>query len=165
MADIADITLDERSVVRRNAEIEHERATAIQDLLHDNRFALASGRTGPFKLRLAVEETRLQIDVTSAADAETETITVPLAAFRRVVKDYFLVCESYMKAIRDSNLGQVEAIDMGRRGLHNEGAELLRESLADRVTIDRDTSRRLFTLICVLHLKASSHGLGEHPRS
>jgi len=165
VADIAEITLDERSVVRRSAEIEHERATAIQDLLHDNRFALASGRAGPFKLRLAVEERRLQIDVTSEADAETETITVPLAPFRRVVKDYFLVCESYMKAIRGGNLGQVEAIDMGRRGLHNEGAELLREHLADRVEVDRNTSRRLFTLICVLHLKASSHGLGEHPRS
>ncbi len=165
MADIAQITLDERSVVRRNAEIEHERATAIQDLLHENRFALASGRTGPFTLHMAVEETRLQIDVTSEADAETETITVPLAPFRRVVKDYFLVCESYSKAIRGGNLGQVEAIDMGRRGLHNEGADLLCECLADRVTIDRDTSRRLFTLICVLHLKGSSHGLGEHPRS
>jgi uncharacterized protein (UPF0262 family) len=119
MADIAQITLDERSVVRRNAEIEHERATAIQDLLHDNRFTLASGRTGPFKLHLGVEETRLQIDVTSDGDAQTETITVPLAPFRRVVKDYFLVCESYSKAIRGGNLGQVEAIDMGRRGLHN----------------------------------------------
>ena len=165
MADIAEITLDERSVVRRSAEIEHERAAAIQDLLHDNRFALASGRAGPFRLRLAVEETRLQIDVSSDGDAETETITVPLAPFRRVVKDYFLVCESYMKTIRAGNLNQVEAIDMGRRGLHNEGAELLRDSLADRVAIDRDTSRRLFTLICVLHIKGSSHGLGEHPRS
>jgi uncharacterized protein (UPF0262 family) len=165
MADIAEITLDEHSVVRRSAEIEHERATAIQDLLHDNHFALASGRLGPLTLRMAVEETRLQIDVTSQADAETETITVPLAPFRHVVKDYFLVCESYSKAIRGGNLGQVEAIDMGRRGLHNEGAELLREYLADRVTIDRDTARRLFTLICVLHLKGSSHGLGEHPRS
>lgn len=165
MADITDITLDEGSVVRRSAEIEHERAAAIQDLLHDNSFVLASGRAGPFKLHMAVEETRLQIDVTSAGDAETETITVPLAPFRRVVKDYFLVCESYMKAIRSNNLGQVEAIDMGRRGLHNEGAELLRECLADHATVDRDTSRRLFTLICVLHLKASSHGLGEHPRS
>jgi uncharacterized protein (UPF0262 family) len=165
VADIAEITLDEHSVVRRSAEIEHERATAIQDLLHDNRFALASGRTGPFKLHMAVEETRLQIDVTSDADGDSETITVQLAPFRRVVKDYFLVCESYVKAIRGGNLGQVEAIDMGRRGLHNEGAELLRESLADRVTIDHDTSRRIFTLICVLHLKGSSHGLGEHPRS
>jgi len=163
--DIAAITLDERTVVRRNPEIEHERATAIQDLLHDNRFALASGRIGPFKLHLAVEERRLQIDVTSEVDAETETITLPLAPFRRVVKDYFMVCESYSKAIRAGNLGQVEAIDMGRRGLHNEGAELLRERLAEKAEIDRDTSRRLFTLICVLHLKAASHGLGEHPRS
>ena len=164
-ARIAEITLDERTVVRRSAEVEHERAAAIADLLHDNHFALASGRAGPFRLRLAVEETRLLIEIRSLADEDSETIAVGLAPFRRVVKDYFLVCESYSKAIRAGNFGQVEAIDMGRRGLHNEGATLLAECLADKVEIDRDTARRLFTLICVLHLKASARGLGEHPRS
>ncbi|HVC53775.1 MAG TPA: UPF0262 family protein [Stellaceae bacterium] len=162
---IAEITLDERTVLRRSAEVEHERAAAITDLLHDNRFALAAGRTGPFRLHLAVEETRLLIEIRSLADGESETITLPLAPFRRVVKDYFLVCESYSKAIRAGNFGQVEAIDMGRRGLHNEGAELLTECLAVRAEIDHNTARRLFTLICVLHLKASARGLGEHPRS
>jgi uncharacterized protein (UPF0262 family) len=162
---IADITLDERTVLRRSAEVEHERAAAIADLLHDNHFALVSGRKGPFRLRLAVEETRLLIEIHSLADGDSETITVALAPFRRVVKDYFLVCESYSKAIRAGNFGQVEAIDMGRRGLHNEGAALLSDALADRAEIDRDTARRLFTLICVLHLKASARGLGEHPRS
>ena len=164
-ARIAEITLDERTVMRRNPEIERERAAAIADLLHDNRFALASGRAGPFRLRLAVEETRLSIEIRSLADADSETTVVSLAPFRRVVKDYFLVCESYSKAIRAGNLGQVEAIDMGRRGLHNEGAALLTDCLADKVEIDHDTARRLFTLICVLHLKASAPGLGEHPRS
>lgn len=162
---IAEITLDERTVVRRSAEIEHERAAAIADLLHDNRFALTSGRKGPFRLHLAVEETRLTIEIRSLADEDSETMAVALAPFRRVVKDYFLVCESYSKAIRAGNLGQVQAIDMGRRGLHNEGAELLTDCLADRAEIDRDTARRLFTLICVLHLKGTARGLGEHPRS
>jgi uncharacterized protein (UPF0262 family) len=162
---IAEITLDERTVVRRSAEVEHERAAAIADLLHGNHFALASGRKGPFRLHLAIEETRLSIEIRSLADGGSETIMVALRPFRRVVKDYFLVCESYSKAIRAGNLGQVEAIDMGRRGLHNEGATLLADCLADRAEIDRDTARRLFTLICVLHLKASARGLGEHPRS
>ncbi|MGH7095526.1 MAG: UPF0262 family protein, partial [Stellaceae bacterium] len=142
---IAEITLDERTVVRRSAEIEHERAAAIADLLHDNHFVLASGRAGPFRLHLAVEETRLLIEIRALTDDESETITVALAPFRRVVKDYFLVCESYSKAIRAGNFGQVEAIDMGRRGLHNEGATLLTEFLADRAETDRDTARRLFT--------------------
>jgi uncharacterized protein (UPF0262 family) len=162
---IAEITLDERTVIRRSPEVEHERAGAIADLLSDNRFRLSSGRAGPFLLHLAVEENRLSIEIRSEADGDTETIVVPLAPFRRVVKDYFLICESYAKAIRSGNFGQVEAIDGGRRGLHNEGASLLIERLADRIDTDRDTARRLFTLICVLHIKAASHGLGEHPRS
>ncbi len=162
---IAEITLDERTVVCRNPEIEHERATAIADLVHTNHFAPASGLLGPFRVHLATHEGRLSMEVTTLADGAGETVLLPLAPFRRIIKDYFLVCESYAKAIRSGNLGQVEAIDMGRRGLHDEGAELLLERLADRIAVDRDTARRLFTLICVLHLKASSHGLGEHPRS
>jgi uncharacterized protein (UPF0262 family) len=162
---IAEITLDERTVVRRNPEIEHERATAIADLVHANHFAPASGLAGPFRVHLATHEGRLSMEVTALAAGTVETIVLPLGPFRRIIKDYFLVCESYAKAIRGGNLGQVEAIDMGRRGLHDEGAELLLERLADRIAVDRDTARRLFTLICVLHLKASSHGLGEHPRS
>ena len=150
---IASITLDEHTVVHRNADIEHERATAIADLLEENSFAPASGRRGPFDLHLAIEENRLNLDIRSTADGASETIVLPLAPFRRIVKDYFIVCESYYEAVRSARLGQVEAIDMGRRGLHNEGSTLLMERLADKVVIDHATARRLFTLICVLHLR------------
>lgn len=150
---IAAITLDEHSVVRRSPEIESERAAAIADLLHENSFAPASGAAGPFELRLAVEENRLQIDI-AGADKSRETIQLPLNSFRRVVKDYFVVCESYYNSMRRHNLSQVEAIDAGRRALHNEGSALLIEQLAGKVAIDHDTGRRLFTLICVLHLRA-----------
>jgi uncharacterized protein (UPF0262 family) len=150
---IAAITLDERSVVRRSPEIESERKAAIADLLHDNCFALASGRPGPFALHLAIEENRLLIDI-SGADGSTEAIQVGLGPFRRIVKDYYVVCESYYDALRRQNLSQVEAIDAGRRALHDEGSALLAERLADKAVVDHDTGRRLFTLICVLHLRA-----------
>ncbi len=150
---IAAVTLDEHTVVRRNADIEHERATAIADLLEDNSFVPASGRRGPFGLHLAIEENRLNLDIRSAADDSSETVMLPLAPFRRIVKDYFIVCESYYEAVRSGRLGQVEAIDMGRRAVHNEGSTLLIERLADKVAIDHATARRLFTLICVLHLR------------
>ncbi|HZK91601.1 MAG TPA: UPF0262 family protein [Stellaceae bacterium] len=150
---IAAITLDERSVVRRSAEIESERAAAISDLLHENSFAPASGRTGPFALHLAVEENRLLIDINDVGET-SETIQIGLGPFRRIVKDYFVICESYYDAVRRQNLAQVEAIDAGRRALHNEGSDLLIERLADKVALDHDTGRRLFTLICVLHLRA-----------
>jgi uncharacterized protein (UPF0262 family) len=150
---IAAITLDEHTVVRRNADIEHERATAIADLLEENSFSLASGRRGPFALHLAIEENRLNLEIGSAADGSSETVVLPLAPFRGIVKDYFMVCESYYEAVRGGRLGQVEAIDMGRRALHDEGSTLLMERLADKVAIDHATARRLFTLICVLHLR------------
>jgi uncharacterized protein (UPF0262 family) len=150
---ITAIALDEHTVVRRNADIEHERATAIADLLENNSFAPASGRRGPFNIHLAIEENRLNLDIRSEADGSSETLVLPLAPFRRIVKDYFIVCESYYEAVRGGRLGQVEAIDMGRRGLHDEGSALLMERLADKVVIDHDTARRLFTLICVLHLR------------
>jgi uncharacterized protein (UPF0262 family) len=150
---IAAITLDEHTVVRRNADIEHERATAIADLLEDNSFAPASGGRGPFSLHLAVEENRLNLDIRSTNDGSNEAIVLPLAPFRGIVKDYFMVCESYYEAVRGGRLGQVEAIDMGRRALHDEGSTLLMERLADKVAIDHATARRLFTLICVLHLR------------
>jgi len=151
---IAGITLDEHSVVRRNADIEHERAVAIFDLLEENHFAPASGSGGPFHLHLAIEENRLSIVVRSAINESSETILLPLAPFRGIVRDYFMVCESYYEAIRDKSLTQVEAIDVGRRSLHDEGSELLTERLAGKAAIDHDTARRLFTLICVLHLRS-----------
>jgi len=151
---IAEITLDERTVLARNAAIEHERAAAIADLLKENHFAPLSGRAGPFRLHLAVEENRLAMEIRAATDGSSETIVLPLAPFRRIVKDYFLVCESYFNAIRSKSFAQVEAIDVGRRSLHDEGGALLTERLADKVAIDHATARRLFTLLCVLHLRA-----------
>ena len=150
---IASITLDEHSVVRRNDNIEHERATAITDLLKDNFFAPTSGQRGPFALHLAIEENRLNLNIRSSADGSMETVGLPLVPFRRIVKDYFMICESYYAAIKRSTPSQIEALDMGRRGLHNEGSEMLRERLADKVEIDFDTARRLFTLLCVLHIR------------
>jgi uncharacterized protein (UPF0262 family) len=155
---VAAITLDERTVLRRSPAIEHEREAAIADLLKDNRFAPLSGRAGPFHLHLAIEENRLAIEVRvpggEPEDTSSETIVLALTPFRRIVKDYFLVCESYYEAIRGHGLARVEAIDVGRRALHDEGATLLIERLADKVAIDQATARRLFTLICVLHLRA-----------
>jgi len=151
---IAAITLDEHSVVRRSPAIEHERAIAITDLLRDNRFAPDSGLEGPFDVHLAIEENRLAMTVRSVADGSNETIVLPLAPFRHIIKDYFLVCESYYQAMRGTGLARVEAIDAGRRSLHDEGSALLIERLAGKVAIDHATARRLFTLICVLHLRA-----------
>jgi uncharacterized protein (UPF0262 family) len=154
MQHVAEITLDEHSVLARSPAVENERAAAIADLLRDNSFAPESGLCGPFALHLAVEENRLNMEIRSLANGASETIVLPLAPFRRFVKDYFLICESYYKAIRDRGVAQVEAIDAGRRALHNEGAELLIERLAGKAAIDHATARRLFTLLCVLHLRA-----------
>ena len=155
---VAQITLDERTVLRRSPAIEHERDAAIADLLKDNNFAPASGRTGPFHLNLAIAESRLAMEIRALGDepegGSSETIMLALAPFGRIVKDYFLVCESYYETIRGHGLAHVEAIDVGRRSLHDEGAVLLIERLADKVAIDHATARRLFTLICVLHLRA-----------
>jgi uncharacterized protein (UPF0262 family) len=155
---LAAITLDERTVVRRSPAIENERNAAITDLLKENRFAPQSGLAGPFHLNLAVKENRLIMEIRGAEDGavdeSAETIMLPLAPFRRIVKDYFMVCESYYDAVRAKSLDQLEAIDVGRRSLHDEGSALLAERLAGKVVLDHDTARRLFTLICVLHLRA-----------
>jgi uncharacterized protein (UPF0262 family) len=150
---IARITLDERTVVRRNADVEHERAVAIFDLLEENSFAPVSGVEGPFHLHLATEENRLVLDIRAEDGRPLERALMPLSPFRSIVKDYFLVCESYYNAIRTASPSRIEAIDMGRRALHDEGSELLRERLAERVAVDFNTARRLFTLLCVLHIR------------
>jgi uncharacterized protein (UPF0262 family) len=150
---IAGVTLDDKTVRRRRADIEHERAAAIADLLEDNNFVPESGRKGPFQLHLAIAENRLNIELRSEADGSGETIVLPLAPFRGIVKDYFLVCESHYQAVQKSTLTQIEALDVGRRSLHDEGSALLKEQLAGKVAMDHDTARRLFTLICVLHLR------------
>ncbi len=153
-ARLADIRLDERTVVRRNADIEHERAVAIYDLLEENTFAPAVEADGPYNLVLSVSENRLLFDIRDSDDAELAVVPLSLQPFKRTVKDYFTVCESYFAAIKTASPSRIEAIDMGRRGLHNEGSELLQNQLKGRIEIDFDTARRLFTLLCVLHIKA-----------
>ena len=150
---IVKVALDERSVLRRSPEVEHERAVAIYDLLEENHFAPLGDVPGPYSLHLGIEENRLVFDICSADEQPIAKVVLALSIFRRVVKDYFTVCESYYAAIRRSSPSQIEAIDMGRRALHNEGSELLRERLADKVEIDGGTARRLFTLVCVLHFR------------
>ena len=150
---IAKLELDEHTVLRRNADVEHERSVAIFDLLEENVFAPVGHAGGPYHLRLGIEENRLVIDIRDTAEAPVERVLLPIAPFRSIVRDYFMVCESYYAAIRQATPSQIEAIDMGRRGLHNEGSELLRERLADKIEVDFDTSRRLFTLLCVLHIR------------
>lgn len=152
---IVDITLDETSVVRWNPEIDHERKVAIFDLLEQNYFAPIGEYQGPYDLRLSIEENRLVFDIHSSPEAQPlGKILLPTAGLRRVIKDYFTVCESYFDAIKNAPPSRIEALDMGRRGLHDEGSDLLRERLKDKIEIDFDTSRRLFTLICVLHLRS-----------
>jgi uncharacterized protein (UPF0262 family) len=151
---IIDIVLDEQSVARRSPEVEHERAVALFDLIEDNDFHLVRGAPGPYRLRIGVFEQRLVFDIRDSADRKLRDIVLSLTPFRKLVKDYFLVCESYYAAIKKLGPAQIEAIDMGRRGLHNEGSELLRERLAGKIEVDHDTARRLFTLICALHIKA-----------
>ena len=147
------VTLDEASIGRSNPDVEHERAVAIYDLIEENTFAPTGDTAGPYALRLALADGRLVFEIRRANGAPVITHVLSLTPFRRIVKDYFLVCESYYQAIRTSTPSQIEAIDMGRRGLHNEGSQLLMERLQEKVQIDFDTARRLFTLICVLHWK------------
>jgi uncharacterized protein (UPF0262 family) len=150
---ISKVSLDERTVVRRSAEVEHERAVAIFDLIEENSFAPIGSDSGPFTLHLSLQENRLVLDIRTEKEEPVGKVMLALGPFRRVVKDYFTVCESYYAAIKTASPSQIEAIDMGRRGLHDEGAELLRERLAGKIEIDANTARRLFTLICVLHIR------------
>jgi len=151
---IAKVTLDERTVVRRSPEVEHERAVAIFDLIEENHFAPVGDHGGPYSLHLGIEENRLVLDIRTEADEPLGKVILALSPFRRVVKDYFTVCESYYHAIKRASPSQIEAIDMGRRGLHDEGAALLRERLGGKIDLDSNTARRLFTLICVLHIRS-----------
>jgi uncharacterized protein (UPF0262 family) len=149
---IIEVRLDDRTIIRRSEEIERERKVAIFDLLEQNHFQ-PQGLDGPFRVLLRVEDDRLAIELEDEAGGPLETFRLGLARFKRPVRDYFAICDSYFKAIRSDSPRGLEAIDMARRGLHNEAAELLRESLAGKIEMDFDTARRLFTLICVLHIK------------
>lgn len=145
------VELDEESFARAAPDIEHEREVAIFDLIEENSFSLNGREVGPYRLLLALKERRLVFDIRDAEDAPITMFVLSLTPFRRIVKDYFMICESYYEAIRTASPSQIEAIDMGRRGLHNEGTVILQERLKDKVEMDFDTARRLFTLICVLH--------------
>ena len=159
MADprIIAVELDEKTIIWRNADVEQERRVAIFDLLEENHFAPAraypEGYAGPYRVTLRVEEGRLAIDIAAENNTLLETIILGLGRFRRPIKDYFAICDSYFKALRQATPQQIETIDMARRGLHNGAAELLVERLEGKVDLDFDTARRLFTLICVLHMR------------
>jgi uncharacterized protein (UPF0262 family) len=147
------VTLDEESIGRSSPDAEHERAVAIYDLIEQNTFAPAGHEGGPYRLQLSIAENRLVFDIRLEDNTPVVAHLLSLTPFRRIVKDYFLVCESYYRAIRSATPSQIEAIDMGRRALHNEGTDLLLERLKEKLDLDFDTARRLFTLICVLHWK------------
>lgn len=152
-ARIVGLKLDEKSIVRWRPEIEHERNVAVFDLLEANRFRLVDGFPGPYELVLSLRDSSLIMTVHRQGGTEQTEVILSARPFRGVIKDYFLICDSYFQAIKGASPSRIEAIDMARRGLHNEGSEMLREALADRVEIDHDTARRLFTLVCVLHLR------------
>lgn len=160
MADprIIDIALDDRTILWRSADVEQERRIAIFDLIEDNHFAPArphpDGYAGPYKVFLRVTDGRLAIEIRRIDDSPLEAIILGLAAFRRAIRDYFAICESYYQAIRDATPQQIETVDMARRAIHNEAAERLRARLEGKIEVDFDTARRLFTLICVLHIRA-----------
>ncbi|MGE0046347.1 MAG: UPF0262 family protein [Hyphomonadaceae bacterium] len=150
---LVDIQIDETSLAAATSEALHERRIAIFDLLEGNEFALEELDTGPYALMLSIQDARLVFDVKTETGEAARTIVLSLTPFRSIIKDYFLVCDSYYAAIRNATPTQIEAIDMGRRGLHNEGSELLAQRLSGKIRVDHDTARRLFTLICALHVR------------
>jgi uncharacterized protein (UPF0262 family) len=147
------VTLDEASIGRSGSEVEHERAVAIYDLIEQNSFAPAGDMKGPFALHLSLTGNRLMLDIRQADGEPVMVHLLSLSPLRRIVKDYFMVCDSYYAAIRNAPPERIEAIDMGRRSLHDAGSEILMERLKRKVAIDFETARRLFTLVCVLHWK------------
>ena len=154
---IIDIALDEATIGWRSADIEQERRIAIFDLLEENRFRSLrpqpDGYEGPYRVRLRVAEGRLAIDIGRADGSHVETLVLGLIRFRRAIKDYLAMCDSYFEAIARATPAQIETVDMARRALHNKAAELLSERLAGKIELDFATARRLFTLLCVLHIK------------
>ncbi len=156
MSKIVQIDIDDSALAAPTPEIEQERRVAVFDLLEDNSFDLPERDRravpdGPYRLHLAIRERRLVFDVQTEAEEPAAEFHLALGPFRQVVKDYFQICESYFDAVKKLPPGQIEAIDMARRGIHNEGARVLQERLVGKAALDTDTARRLFTLICVLH--------------
>ncbi len=151
---LAAVTLDEVSIGPGTADQEHERRTAIFDLLEDNEFGLVGHASGPYHLTIALHDSKLALDVRTEAGRPVMVHLLSLQPFRRLLRDYTMMCDSYVAAIRSATPDQIQAIDMGRRGLHNEAAERLAERLKGKITADFDTMRRLFTLLTALHRKA-----------
>jgi uncharacterized protein (UPF0262 family) len=150
---IQNIFFDERSTICRSPQAEHERRIATFDLLEENNFELLGGFGGPYDLHLSIAESRLIFNVQNPLTKDSCKFSLHSSSLRRVVKDYFLICESYFEAIKFRTPSQIETIDMGRRGIHDEGAEILQDRMSGWVLTDRLTARRLFTLICVLHIR------------
>lgn len=150
---IVKIDLDERSLAPATADIEHERKVAIYDLLEENYFKPIGAGEGPFELYLSNVERRLVFDVRRAGGEALGQVHLSMTPFRKIIKDYFMLCESYYDAIRNAAPAQIETIDMARRGMHNEGSEILQERLKDKIELDENTARRLFTLICSFHMR------------
>jgi len=154
---ICQIELDEKSIIRRNADIEHEKRVAIFDLLETNHFApnakLSHDYPGPFHVQLRIEENRLAIDLKTEDLKALSTLVLPLSSLRRVIKEYFIIRDSYYDAVKTATPQQLEAFDMVRRTLHNEGSTILKERIKNKIDIDFETARRLFTLICVLQIR------------
>lgn len=150
---LVEVTLDETSIGPSNRDVEHERAVAIYDLIEENSFQPIGHRGGPYALHLRIEENRLVFDIRLKDGKPVMAHHLALGPFRKIVKDYFLICDSYYQAIRTAAPNRIEAIDMGRRGLHDEGSRILQERIKSKVVVDFNTARRLFTLICVLHWK------------
>ena len=147
---LVDVELDE-SIGRSTPDVEHERAVAIFDLIEENSFHPVGDEGGPYRLRLSIVDSRLIFSIAREDGTQVVTHILSLTPFRRIVKDYYMICESYYEAIRSATPSQIEAIDMGRRGLHNDGSQTLMDRLSGKIEVDFDTARRLFTLVCVLH--------------
>ncbi len=147
---LCDVILDE-TIGRSTPDVEHERAVAIFDLIEENSFEPAGHSGGPYKLNLSLVDSKLVFGIKTEAGEDVATHILSLTPFRRIIKDYFMICESYYEAIRSSTPSQIEAIDMGRRGIHNEGSQTLMDRLQGKIKLDFDTARRLFTLVCVLY--------------
>ncbi|MDQ1185071.1 UPF0262 family protein [Agrobacterium larrymoorei] len=147
---LCDVVLDE-SIGRSTPDVEHERAVAIFDLIEENSFEPIGHEGGPYRLNISLVDAKLVFAITTEYGQDVAIHILSLTPFRRIIKDYFLICESYYEAIRSSTPSQIEAIDMGRRGIHNDGSQTLMDRLAGKIKVDFDTARRLFTLVCVLY--------------
>jgi uncharacterized protein (UPF0262 family) len=147
------VTIDKESIGRSGLDVEYERAVAIDDLIEENSFAPVGHDGGPYALHLRMADNRLVFDIRLADDTPVVMHILSLSPFKRVVKDYFIVCDSYYAAIKSATPDRIEALDMGRRGLHDEGSRLLQERIKHRLVVDFNTARRLFTLVCALHWK------------